>query len=176
MTTHDSAPMKSSLDLSFEAQPRNCPWLHLRQGRWLNTSETKLCSSKERKPPNQSSKTTKSSPCTHARSPWTNATPPGRMHANHLANRAAASALLWSVRPANTTGQTGAQHMNRTSTITGDLNRSDRCTTKPRNGSKPPENLLGAFSRPKHAQTSSPSWQCMNEAKKCNKCNIELLK
>jgi hypothetical protein len=29
-------------------------------------------------------KTTKSSPCTHASSPWTNATPPRRMHANHL--------------------------------------------------------------------------------------------
>jgi hypothetical protein len=29
-------------------------------------------------------KTTKSSPCTLASSPWTNATPPGRMHANHL--------------------------------------------------------------------------------------------
>jgi hypothetical protein len=34
----------------------------LRQGQWLNTSETKLCSSKECKPRNQSSKTTKSSP------------------------------------------------------------------------------------------------------------------
>jgi hypothetical protein len=34
----------------------------LRQGKWLDTSETKLCSSKERKPPNQSSKTTKELP------------------------------------------------------------------------------------------------------------------
>jgi hypothetical protein len=29
-------------------------------------------------------KTPKSSPCTHASSPWTNATPPRRMNANHL--------------------------------------------------------------------------------------------
>jgi hypothetical protein len=41
----------------------------LRQGHRLDTSETKLCSSKERKPPNKNSKTTKSSPCTHASSP-----------------------------------------------------------------------------------------------------------
>jgi hypothetical protein len=40
----------------------------LRQGQKLDTSKTKLCSSKERKPPNQSSKNTKSSPCTHASS------------------------------------------------------------------------------------------------------------
>jgi hypothetical protein len=88
----------------------------LRQGQRLDTSQTKLCSSKERKPPNQSSKTTKSSP-------WTNPTPLGRMHANHFANRAAALALLWpvrpvdkiaqqlgttSARPVHPTGQTGA--------------------------------------------------------------------
>jgi hypothetical protein len=41
----------------------------LSQGQWLDTSETKLCSSKEHKPLNQSLKTTKSSPCTHASSP-----------------------------------------------------------------------------------------------------------
>jgi hypothetical protein len=56
----------------------------LRQGQQLDTFETKPCSNKERKTPNQSSKTTKISPCTHASFPWTNATPPGRMHANHL--------------------------------------------------------------------------------------------
>jgi hypothetical protein len=41
----------------------------LRQGQQLDTSETKLCSRKEHNPPNQNSKTTKSSPCTHASSP-----------------------------------------------------------------------------------------------------------
>jgi hypothetical protein len=41
----------------------------LRQGQRLDTSETKSCSSKERKSPNQSSNTTKSSPCTYASSP-----------------------------------------------------------------------------------------------------------
>jgi hypothetical protein len=57
--------------------------------------------------------------------------------------------------------------MNRASTLTGqigDLDRSDRCATEPRNGSKPPENLLNAFSSPKQAQTSLPCWQCMNQA------------
>jgi hypothetical protein len=99
----------------------------LRQGQRLDTFETELCSRKERKPPNQSLKTTKSSPSTHASSPWTNATPPGRMHAKHLSNRAAPSALLWPVvltgrpvdkiiqdlgttpvRPVSLTGQVGA--------------------------------------------------------------------
>jgi hypothetical protein len=36
-----------------------------------------------------------------------------------MQNRAAASAQLLPVRPVNTTGQTGAQHMNRASTQTG---------------------------------------------------------
>jgi hypothetical protein len=40
-----------------------------RQRQQLDTSETKLCSSKEHKPLNLSSKTTKTSPCTHASSP-----------------------------------------------------------------------------------------------------------
>jgi hypothetical protein len=81
-------------------------------------------------------------------------------------NKAAATAL---------TGQTGQHHWSdrcptydRTSTLTGqtgELNRLDRCTTEPRNGSKPPENLLDAFSSPIHAQTSPPCWQCMNQSK-----------
>jgi hypothetical protein len=45
----------------------------LRQGQRLDTSETKPCSSKEHKPPNQSSNNTKSSPCTYASSPWAKA-------------------------------------------------------------------------------------------------------
>jgi hypothetical protein len=102
----------------------------LRQGQRLDTSETKLCSSKERKSLNQSSKTTNSYPCTDASSPWTNATPPGRMHANHLtkieqlhqlnSNRLDRSTplvklvrnmwtgpALWPARLVTTTGQTG---------------------------------------------------------------------
>jgi hypothetical protein len=41
--------------------------------------------------------------------------------------------------------------VHRTSTLTGqtgDLDRLDRCTPEPRNGSKPPENLLNASSKP----------------------------
>jgi hypothetical protein len=41
----------------------------IRQGQRVDTSETKHSSSKERKPPKQSSNTTKSSPCTYASSP-----------------------------------------------------------------------------------------------------------
>jgi hypothetical protein len=92
----------------------------LRQGQRLDTSETKQSSSKERKPPNQSSNNHKELPLhtcklplNQCNSPWTNAckTP--------LGNRAAASAHLSPVRPVTTTGQTGAQHMNRVSTLTG---------------------------------------------------------
>jgi hypothetical protein len=76
-------------------------------------------------------KTTKSSPCTHARSPWTDAPPPGRMHANHhlkteqlhqlSSHRSDRSpppvrpvpniwtgSALWPVRPVTSAGQTGA--------------------------------------------------------------------
>jgi hypothetical protein len=94
-------------------------------------------------------------------------------------NRAAALALFSPVRPTNTTGQIGPQHMNRTSTLTGqtgDFNQSDRCTPEPENGSKPNENLLDAFNGPKHAPTSPPCWQCMNQAKDAKKYNLERLK
>jgi hypothetical protein len=119
---------KKKLQQAIESQRKGKEKDHLKktslgplmQGQRLDTSRTKLCSRKERKPPNQNSKTTKSSPCAHARSPWTNATPPGRKHANHLMkNRAAASTQLWPVRPVATTGQTGAQHVHKTSTPTG---------------------------------------------------------
>jgi hypothetical protein len=76
-------------------------------------------------------KTTKSSPCTHASSPWTNATPPGRMHAKHSLKTGQLQQLspdrsdrstppvrpvcnkwtgpaLWPARPVTSTGQTGA--------------------------------------------------------------------
>jgi hypothetical protein len=84
------------------------------------------------------------------------------------------------------TGQTGHHHrsdrclnVHRISTHTGqtgDPDRSDRCTTEPRNGSKPPENLLNASSKPFQAQTSPPCWQCMNQDKNAKKFNLQLLK
>jgi hypothetical protein len=139
----------------------------LRLGQRLDTSETKLCSSKDRKPPTKARKSQRAPPA-HMQAPlnqcnslWTNACKPLDE------NRAAASAQLWLVRPVTTTGQTGAQHVHRTSTLTGqtgDLDRSDWCATEPRNGSKPPENLLNASSSPKQAQTSPPCWLCMNQA------------
>jgi hypothetical protein len=101
------------------------------------------------------------------------------MHAKHLKTGQLQQLQLTPVRPVTTTGQTGAQHVHRTSTLTGqtgDLDRSDRCTTELRNGSKPPENLLDASSKPFQAQTSPPCWQCMNQAKNAKKCNLELLK
>jgi hypothetical protein len=90
------------------------------------------------------------------------------MHANHLKIGKLQQLQLTPVRPVTTTGQTGAQHVHRTSTLTGqtgDLDRSDRRTPEPRNGSKPPENLLNASSKPFQGQTTSPCWQCMNQAK-----------
>jgi hypothetical protein len=132
----------------------------LRQGQRLDTSKTKQGSSKERKPPKQSSNNHKELPLhtcklplNQCNSPWTNAckTP--------LENRAAATTQLSPVRPVTTTGQTGAQQVHRTSTLTGqtgDLDRSDRCTPEPRNGSKPPENLLNASNKPFQAQTYLP--------------------
>jgi hypothetical protein len=64
----------------------------------------------------KNSKTMMSSPCTHARSPWTNATPAGRMHANHFMKQSnyISSALTGQTggqdrpAPGNYTGQTGA--------------------------------------------------------------------
>jgi hypothetical protein len=89
------------------------------------------------------------------------------MHANHLKTGQLQQLQLTPIKPVTTTGQTGAQHVHMTSTLTGqngDLDRSDRCTTEPRNGAKPPENLLNASSKPFQAQTSPPCWQCMNQA------------
>jgi hypothetical protein len=91
------------------------------------------------------------------------------MHENHLKTGQLQQLQLTPVRPVTAIGQTGSQHVHRTSTLTGqtgDLDRSDRCTLEPRNGSKPPENLLNASSKPFQAQTSPPCWQCMNQAKK----------
>jgi hypothetical protein len=66
------------------------------------------------------------------------------------------------------TGQTGQHHRSdRCATCEQNQHshRSDRCTTEPRNGLKPPENLLKASSKLFQAQTSPPCWQCMNQAK-----------
>jgi hypothetical protein len=67
----------------------------LRQGQRLDTSETELCSRKECKPPNQSSKNHKELPLHRCKlplnqcnTPWTNACKPLEE------NRTAASALL----------------------------------------------------------------------------------
>jgi hypothetical protein len=133
----------------------------LRQGQRLDTSEKKQSSRKERKPPKQSSKNHKELPlhtcklplnqCT---SPWTNACKP-------LENKAAAATSAH-------TGQTGHHHRSdRCPTYAQDMHshRSDRWPTEPRNGSKPPENLLNAPSKPFQAQTSPFCWQCMNQAK-----------
>jgi hypothetical protein len=57
------------------------------------------------------------------------------------------------------------EHMRYATGQTGGDDRSDRCTTEPRNGSKPPENLLNASNKPFQAQTSPSCWQCMNQAK-----------
>jgi hypothetical protein len=103
----------------------------LRQGQRLDISETKTFSSKEHKPPIQSSKTTKSSPCTHANSSWTNATPPGRicepLHETKQLQQPCSDQsdrsktpvrpvpnmwigqALWPVKLVTSTGQTGAQ-------------------------------------------------------------------
>jgi hypothetical protein len=93
-----------------------------------------------------------------------------------LENRAAATTQLSSVRPVTTTGQTGAQHVHRTSTLTGqtgDLDRSNWCTTEPINGSKPPENLLNASSKPIQASTLLTMHE---SSKKFKTFNLELLK
>jgi hypothetical protein len=55
-------------------------------------------------------KTTKSSPCTHARSTWTNATPPERMHAKHHLKQ-------------------GICNKSALTDLTGQHHRSDRCAT-----------------------------------------------
>jgi hypothetical protein len=91
------------------------------------------------------------------------------MHANQLKTGQLHQLQLTPVKPVITTGQTGAKDVHRTSTRTGqtcDLDRLYRCTTEPRNGSKPPENLLKVSSKPFQDQTSLLCWQCMNQAKK----------
>jgi hypothetical protein len=66
----------------------------LRQGQRLDTSETKHSSSKECKPPKQSSNTTKSSPCTYASSPWAKAHSPWTNAAMQCGNATKSKNLL----------------------------------------------------------------------------------
>jgi hypothetical protein len=69
-------------------------------------------SSKEHKPPNQSSKTTKSPPA-HMQAPCEPMQLPlDECMQTTSQNKPAASALLWPVRPVNGIDQTGAQHLN----------------------------------------------------------------
>jgi hypothetical protein len=73
---------------------------------------------------NKARKSTKSSPCTHASSPLNQCTSPWTNACKPLENRAAATTSAH-------TGQTGAQHVHRISTLTGrisNLDRSDWCT------------------------------------------------
>jgi hypothetical protein len=50
-------------------------------------------------------------------------------------NSVAATAQPWPVRPVNTTGQTGVQHVNRANTVTGQIGDLDRCDRTAQNNS-----------------------------------------
>jgi hypothetical protein len=89
----------------------------LRQGQRLDTTETKASSSKEYKPPKQSSKTHKSSlahmhaPPEPMQLPLKNACQP--LHETELLHQ------LISNRSDHNTSQTGAQHLRRANSLTG---------------------------------------------------------
>jgi hypothetical protein len=152
----------------------------LRKGQRLDTSETKHAQARSTSHQSKARETTRSSPCTHASSPWTNATPSGRMHVNHLAKQsscfslALTSQLHWSNWCARSPG-TWASH------------QSDRWTTPVRpmtiweqhelkNCSKPLGNHLNACSKPKHAQASPLVDNAWIKPKMQKKCNLELIK
>jgi hypothetical protein len=102
----------------------------LRQGQRLDTSETKTIlkqRAQTTKPKLENHKELPLHTCNlslnQCNSPWMNACKPLDE------NKAAASAQLLPVRPIANTGQTGAQHVNWTSPLTGqtgDHDRSDR--------------------------------------------------
>jgi hypothetical protein len=85
-------------------------------------------------------------------------------------NRAAVSALLWLVRPVHLTGQTGGQDRQQLGTTSvkpvDDSSQADDHLElhELKNSSKPLKNLVNACIKPKHAQTSPPCWQCMDQA------------
>jgi hypothetical protein len=68
--------------------------------------------------------------------------------------------------------------MNRASTLTGqtgDLDRSNRCATKARNGSKPPENSK-CIEQAISSSNFSPLLAMHESSQKCKTFNLELLK
>jgi hypothetical protein len=150
----------------------------LRQGQRLDTSETKL---------KQRAQTTKPkleqpqrAPPAHMQAP----PEPMQLPLNECMqdttwNRAAATTHLSPVRPATTTGQTGAQHVHRTSTLTcqtGNLDWSDRCTTRAQKWLettwKPSKCIQQAIS----SSNFSPLLAMHESSQKCNTFNLELLK
>jgi hypothetical protein len=102
------------------------------------------------------------------------------MHANHLKPGHLQQLQLTPVRPVTTTGQTSAQHVHRTSTLTGqtgDLDRSNRFTPEPRNGSKSPENLPSkCIQQAISSSNFSPLLAMRESSQKCKTFNLELLK
>jgi hypothetical protein len=97
------------------------------------------------------------------------------MHANLLKTGQLQQLQLTPVKPVTTTGQTSAQHVHRTSTLTGqtgDLDQSDRCTIEPRYGSKPSKCIQQAIS----SSNFSPLLAMHESSQKCKTFNLELLK
>jgi hypothetical protein len=140
----------------------------LRQGQWLDTSETKTKLKQRARTTGPKLKHHKELPLHTCKLPLNQCTSPWTNACNPAENRAAA------VTSAHT-GQIGHhhrsdrclrcaqdQHSHRSDRLPRPV---DRCTTEPRNGSKSPENLLNVSSKPFQAQPSPPCWQCMNQAK-----------
>jgi hypothetical protein len=102
----------------------------LRQGQRLDTSKTKLCSNKERKPPNQRSKTTKRPPAHMQAPPEPMQLPLDECMLTTSWNRAATPAQLSPVRPVTLIGQTDGQDRPTPGNYTGQTSapyRSGRC-------------------------------------------------
>jgi hypothetical protein len=101
------------------------------------------------------------------------------MHANLLKTGQLQQLQLTPVRPVITTGQTGAKDVHRIITHTGqtgDLDRSDRCTTEPRNGSKPPEKPSKCVQQGISSSNFSPLLAMHESSQKCKNFSLELLK
>jgi hypothetical protein len=151
----------------------------LRQGQRLDTSETKQNSSKERKPPKQSSNNHKELPlhtcklplnkCT---SPWTNACKPAE-------NRAATATSAH-------TGQTGHHHQSdRCPTCAQDQHshRSDRCSSpvipvhnRAQKWLKTTWNPSKCIQQAISSSNFSPLLAMHESSQKCKIFNLELLK
>jgi hypothetical protein len=101
------------------------------------------------------------------------------MHANHLKIGQLQQLQLTPVRPVTTTGQTGAQHVHRTSTLTGqtgDLDRSDRCTTEPRKWLENTWKSSKCIQQAISSSNFSPLLAMHESSQKCKTLNLELLK